>query len=198
MSTVTTKRALSEAIADAKALKALFDPGSYERWHLAGSCRRRVPFIGDVEHVIIPRWGDVSDPNNLFAHPVRTNLFLHRLDELLAAGVVTKHIYGASEGHRWGEKYRGADFRGFNHEFFTCDVDNFGPTFAIRTGPAMYSQMLVTGLRRNGLRNHEGYVWRVEEPQQQPVEIVPCPTEEAYFAMCGVAWIPPEQRFDPR
>jgi DNA polymerase/3'-5' exonuclease PolX len=198
MSTTTTKRALSEAIGDAKALREMFDASTFERWHLAGSCRRRVPFISDVEHVVIPRWGDVADPNNLFAVPVRTNLFMHRLDELVAAGAITKHLYGAAEGFRWGEKYRGADFRGSNHEFFLCDVDNFGPTFAIRTGPGLYSQMLVTKLRQNGLRNHEGKVWRCRGPELDLVEPVSCPTEEEYFSMCGVPWVKPEERFEPR
>ena len=42
-------------------------------------------------------------------------LLWHQLDTLLRGSFVSKHIDGAT-GYRWGEKLRGAEFRGHNHE----------------------------------------------------------------------------------
>jgi hypothetical protein len=42
-------------------------------------------------------------------------LLWHQLDTLLRGSFVSKHIYGET-GYRWGEKLRGAEFRGHNHE----------------------------------------------------------------------------------
>lgn len=187
MSTTTAKRTLAHALADAEAFKSLFDPSLYERWEFAGSLRRRKSEVGDVEHVIIPRFeGEL-------------NCLWHRLDELVKAGTLTKHIYGdqnapgllfAGGSPRWGEKYRGVDFRGFNHEIFTADLDNWGPTLAIRTGPWEFSKMLVTNLPRRGFVNEGGYV-KIESTGER----ISVPSEEEYFKLCGVKFLPPERRF---
>lgn len=196
MSTSTEKRSRTEAIRDAEAFRALFDPSCYEQWHFAGSVRRERQYVGDVEHVIIPRHGDVSDGSHLFATPKRVNLLLHRLDELERTYAVSKHQYGGANGAatttRWGERYRGCDFRGFNHEVFLADADNLGSVLAIRTGPGGYSRMLVMALSRNGYKNADGYVWHTASGDR-----VPAPDEETYFKLCGVRFIPPAERFDP-
>jgi DNA polymerase/3'-5' exonuclease PolX len=162
--TITGKRSLAVAMQDACDFLRLFD-GCYERWEVAGSVRRQCDEAGDVEHVLIARFDDVADPANLFAEKQRTNLVLHKLDALIrpaagqTQGVMTKHNYNGTV--RWGERYRGVDFRGFNHELFIADADNWGPTLAMRTGPADFSTMLVTAMQSRGYRNRFGYVWNV-------------------------------------
>jgi DNA polymerase/3'-5' exonuclease PolX len=167
MSTTTAKRFLNEARRDAEAFRGLFASECYERWEFAGSVRRCARQIGDVEHVIIARTVEMKDSDDLFATPKPVNLLLARLDELMSTYVVTKHAYGTDEHgqpkHRWGQKYRGVDFRGFCHEVFCADVDNWGPTLAIRTGPGTFSKMLVTRLQRQGYINDAGYVWNKNE-----------------------------------
>ena len=163
MSTTSTKRELIDAKADAEAFRRLFD-GTYAQWHVAGSVRRRAAYVGDVEHVVVPRLGSVVVPGDLFGDRVEeVNLVLHRADELTRAGrsgpALAKHVYPDGR-HRWGVRYRGLSFRGFAHELFVADPDgsNLGPTLAIRTGPAEYSRMLVTQLQRRGHVNMGGYV----------------------------------------
>lgn len=157
MSTTTMKRSRAEALKDAEALRAMFPADCYERWEFAGSLRRGRPEVGDVEHVIIPRAGQVRG-DDLFAEPQTVNLLFHHLDALVKGGEVTKHIYGTT-GFRWGEKYRGVDYRGFNHELFCADADNFGCIYTIRTGPAEFSQRLVTMMKQRGMyRQQDGYV----------------------------------------
>lgn len=154
MSTTDHKRHLDEAFMDAGAFRELFDASAYAEWIFAGSIRRQVQRVGDVEHVIIPNRG-LAPNGGLFAEEV--NLVMHRVDQLVAEGVLTKHIY--SNGVRWGERYRGVDFRGFNHEIFIADADNLGAILAIRTGPGTYSRMLVTQMQKHGFMQDKGYVW---------------------------------------
>jgi DNA polymerase/3'-5' exonuclease PolX len=204
-----TKRSWQAALLDANELRAMFDPACYERWEYGGSLRRGRAEVADVEHVIIARHGEVAG-DGLFGEPKPVNLLWHRLEELVAAKTVTHHVY-PNGTIRWGAKYKGVDFRGHMHELFVAEPDTWGPTLAIRTGPAEFSQRLVTGLLRNGRRNKDGFVWRCQPCTQpgctgekgcpkcqgtrlEPVETIPAATEEAYFALCGVAYLPPEKR----
>lgn len=136
----------------------------------------------------------------------------HHLDALVKGHEVSKHLYGTT-GFRWGEKYRGVDFLGFNNEIFCADDVNFGATLAIRTGPADFSKRLVTGLLRNGRRNKDGQVWQCKpctvcDPggpldhlckgcdgtRLEPVEVIPAIGEREYFSLCGIEYIEPARR----
>ena len=114
-----------------------------------------------------------------------------RLDQLVAAGTVAKALINGSP--RWGERYRRVIFQGIAHDLFAADADNWGSVLAIRTGPAEFSKGLVVGLRRNGYRNQDGYVWTCT-PEGEPIERVACPDERTFFALAGAAWVEPEDR----
>jgi DNA polymerase/3'-5' exonuclease PolX len=203
VSTATAKRDCVKAASEACCFKDLFSPNTYLRWEFAGSVRRKAGQVSDVEHVVIAATGDIPSPD-LFSTPRRGNLLWHRLDELIAlkdlgepipgGSKLTKHLYPNLQT-RWGERYRGVDYHRWNHVFlhevFIADANNLGPILAIRTGPALFSKMLVTKLRDRGLVQEGGYVKRGEGG-----EIVPCATEEEYFRLCGVEWVEPEHRRD--
>lgn len=210
MATSTAKRSLRQAEQDAEEFQLMFPLDSWEVWETAGSVRRRRAEVGDIEHVIIPRFGELIDDSSLFGEKKpHANLLFVALDRLVADGKLTRHIYGAT-GHRWGEKYRGVDYRGFNHEIFIADHSNFGATLAIRTGPAEFSQKLVTNLRRQSHRNKDGYVWRCDkcnacdgfgrgcnlcnETGLMPVDKINVPDERTYFRLCGIPYLEPEKR----
>lgn len=205
-----TKVPHAAALSNAEELRALFTDiegrgrfltcGTvYERWEFAGSLRRGKPEVGDIEHVVIPRTELVAPKADagLFggeAHgAIRLNNVNDRLDELLEDGLIEKALYGETRTTRWGDKYRGFVFKGHRHEVFQCEGANWGPTLAIRTGPAEFSQRLVTQLKGCGLyRQHEGFVRYATG--RSASEIRPCPTEEEFFELCGVAWLEPGGR----
>lgn len=187
MSTGTAKRSLAQAHADAEALQALFPDSMYVEWAIAGSVRRRKPEVGDVEHVVMP---------------VNIDRFWARVDSLLIdegsmfqnpSAVFTKALYPSKHveqgSTRWGEKYRGVMFRGFRHEIFLADSDNWAAILTIRTGPAEFSRRMVTQLQGHGYRQQDGYVIDAHSGQR-----VTCRTEEHFFAMCGESWTQPEVR----
>lgn len=208
MSTTQAKRPYAEAVADAECFRAMFD-GRYERWEIAGSVRRHAGEASDVEHVVIPKIGEIVNGDGLFAIRELKNLLWHHLDSLVRGYTVSRHVY-SNGTNRWGEKYRGVAFRGFCHEIFVADADNWGATLAIRTGPADFSKRLVTGLLKNGLRNKDGRVYRCipcdwcnghpgecgkcDNTRLLPTEVISVPTEEEYFKLCGVEWSEPRKR----
>lgn len=190
MSTTETKRPLAQATADAIAFAQLFD-GCSDLWAVAGSVRRCKPEVGDIEHVCIPKMGEVPT-GGLFGGVETVNLLWRRLDGLVADGTLMKHVYQTVSGpqFRWGEKYRGVDFRGFNNEIFCADTLNFGSTLLIRTGPAEYSKNFVDRFLCGGLyRQQGGHLIHIKSGQ-----IVPVPDEETYYKMAGLPFIPPQKR----
>jgi DNA polymerase/3'-5' exonuclease PolX len=210
MSTQDAKRYHREAIQDAEAFRALFPLTSYLKWEIAGSVRRGKATVGDIEHVLIPAIGLVSVGGGLFTETITASLLWAQLDILVSEGTLAKHNYNGAL--RWGEKYRGVDFRGFNHELFTSTPDTWGSTLAIRTGPAEFSRDLVMGLVRNGHRNYEGKVWECRDCPNggmgrcekgcklcqgtalEPVRVVAVPDEETFFALARMPWRTPEER----
>lgn len=193
MATNEIKRTYAEAQRDAEAFLALFDTDCFTRWEFGGSLRRKRPDVSDIEHIILPATGDVPG-SGLFSEPTAVNLLWHRLNELVASGMVTKHVYtdkNGKETNRWGDKYRGVDFRGFNHEIFCADANNWGSVLTIRTGPWQFSKEMVTRLLRRGFKNEDGYLKKASG------EMIPCPDENTYFAFAGTAWIKPEDRDRP-
>lgn len=58
----------------------------------------------------------------------------------------------------------------------------------IRTGPAEYSQRVVTALKDGGMyRQRDGYLWAGET-------MVPVPDERKYLQLAGLPWLEPERR----
>ena len=185
-----TKTPFAEGLAIAREFAKLFE-GCAERWTIAGSLRRRRPEIGDVEHVVIPTLGEVTLPGEMF--PRTGSLLWAKLEQLLAAGDVEKATYGETLSNRWGEKYRGVLYKGMKHEIFTADANNWGPILAIRTGPAEFSEELVTRLKGAGrLRMEGGYLKYQHGPNAGTVR--PCTNEAEFLTLCGRQWIEPEDR----
>lgn len=183
----SVKRRHSSALFDAHEFRELFR-GTFLNWEFAGSLRRLLPEVGDVEHVVIPMI-ELRDVG-LFGETEPVNLLWVRSEELLRENKISEHIYPNGTG-RWGEKYRGISYRGFAHEIFCADAANFGSVLAIRTGPAEYSKNLVTKFHRPGCRliQKDGYL-----RYKNSGDVFSVPTEEAYFAACGVPWVSPEKR----
>jgi hypothetical protein len=151
-----TKRPLAQAIEDAKAFRALFPAECWQQWKGAGSVRRQAELVSDIDHVVIPQFGEVSS-GDLFGTPRLVNLLWHHLDALVAGRTVEKWV--RDDGRTsWGEKQRAVAFRGAKHEIWTADAENWGSILAIRTGPGDYSHRMVIALQYNGYANTDGYV----------------------------------------
>lgn len=198
MSTTSTKILLTHALREAEAFRALFD-GCYERWEVAGSVRRQKPDIGDIEHVVIPQFD--HSPPDMFGMRIPISRLRIRVGQLMDQRTIKKHIYPDGRT-RFGEKYMGFSFSGVQHELWCATPDNFGAIFAMRTGPAEFSRMLVSQMPRHGFKQWNGSLCRVEYVTgngycgtNQKCTPVPCPDELTFFKAAGFdRVIPPEER----
>jgi DNA polymerase/3'-5' exonuclease PolX len=189
--------ALAEAIAEE--VRALLAPAC-ERLEVAGSIRRKRPDVGDVELVAVPKTAPAL--LDLFGTAVGERDLLHeRCERLLEAGTLA-HRLGGDGKRAFGPRFKRLLYRG---PAGTLPLDLFsvrapaqwGAIFAIRTGPAGFTNRLVAsrvrfpgwGLLPAGLREHEGALW-------DGGRLLETPEEDDFFAALGLEWLPPEQRTD--
>lgn len=145
----------------------------------AGSVRRRRPQVGDIELVVRPRM-----------HP---DLFGDETPELEPLHAALNELGNRIKG---GDRYVRIDLGKMGDlPFFALDVfivhppAQWGSILAIRTGPWDLSREIVTMMRHRGYRHENGHARRIDTG-----ELVPPPTEEAFFALAGVEYVEPHER----
>ena len=92
MSTGAVKLSAEEGAIAARRFADLFPRDAFRAWVVAGSVRRRLPEVGDIEHVIVPATAP-GPAAGLFGDTTEVNQVWSRLDEFLAAGTLEKAIY---------------------------------------------------------------------------------------------------------
>lgn len=186
-----TRYSLAEAQRIAGQIVGQLDP-SCERLVVAGSIRRRRPDVGDIELVAIPRF--IEEPSGLF-ETQQVSL----LDRALAREEREQVLERISGGDRY-IKLRHVRSGLQVDLFVVLSPAQWGAILTIRTGPADYSQRLVTLARRQG--NHEaGGALRLGlRDHSTPAEkvctcpVIPTPEERDFFAALGLAYVEPEAR----
>jgi len=168
---------------------------SCERIEIAGSIRRGVPLVGDIEIVAMPRvttepagdlWGEATTSVDHLA----TALGLLDAGGLVRLRSVVSHHADGTEsiGVRNGDSYKALEFEGFPVDLFIVrDPDQWGVIFTIRTGPADWSHRLVTDCQKYLRRVEGGYLWRSGAR-------FPCPEERDFFGGIGQPWVEPSER----
>ena len=149
---------------------------------VAGSVRRQKAEVKDIELVLIPRLGmDLFGEENP-SGPTRFDDWLR--DEVEVAGALLR---GKKDGPRHKQLIHANT--GVTIEFFiVLPPAQFGAIYTIRTGPAAFSQWLVTKKKYGGgmpnyLQQKDGALW-------YKGEIVETPTELHYFEALGLDWVP--------
>jgi DNA polymerase/3'-5' exonuclease PolX len=150
-----------------------------DRIEIAGSIRRRKPYVKDIEIVAIPSL--VSD--GLFGDPVPATAEIRAVCEKVG------HVL------KGGEKYiQAADVFGSGMTmdlFLVTPPAEWGTILAIRTGPAGYSQEAVTRIKGRLWRCQQGWV------RNERGERVPTPEEADFFAAARMPYLSPEERANP-
>jgi DNA polymerase/3'-5' exonuclease PolX len=166
-----------------------------EAIELAGSMRRREREVGDIEFVCIPRV-----PLDLLGQPAgRTDLDV-ALAADVAAGRLGPPILNGARQKRFALVNRG----GLTLELYCVDPTRWGVALAIRTGPALFSQALVTercrgGLLPDGYAVYDQRVWAQARRNAagEVLEVsaaLPTPREEDVFKVIAGRWIDPWKR----
>lgn len=180
------KRPIARVMKAVTELGLLLSPAC-EKFVVAGSVRRRVPLIGDIELVAIPRMESRTgvDAGDLFTPQIteKVNRLWEVLD-VIAGRSYTKH----------GPKYRQFIWKDSEGEqvkvdLFTARQETWGLILAIRTGPWEFSRSLMTRLSENGYRSMDGEVIR-----QSDMKFIATPSEEDVFKLARVQYREPFQR----
>lgn len=181
-----TKIPHSEAMESAKRFRSIIIDSCIDHC-CGGSLRRESPAVGDIEHVVISRTARYVPDGSMFE--IEGPDVLRRLDELLEARMIEKQVK-ADGRTRWGEKYRACIFEGQVHEIFLAVPDNWGAILTIRTGPAEFSEAMVTRIAARGVLHMRGGFL----VYQKGGDRYPCPDEETFFRAAGLEFVPPKLR----
>lgn len=176
----------AETIAQSIRRWLLDTSGAFSRVEIAGSIRRRKPTVGDIELV--------AELDLEFGAMARIQSSLRAARVQRADPTVRKD--GVIVKAPWGDRYmKGVYVAGDDRVqidlFMVRPPAEWGPVFLIRTGAAIFSKMMVTRLHRYNMVCSEGRILRREA--QEDV-VVPCPTEERFFELVHLPFIPPERR----
>ena len=195
----------SEAVAIARELVGLLDPVC-ERLILAGSLRRQLATIGDLDLVCVPK---VEAMRDMFGELMSTgvDLLASTLDELCGAQVIRQRRDAAGRTC-WGPRSKRGIFRDLPIDVTSCDADTFGLQVVIRTGPSAYAHAFVTPRSQTAvLRDREGSVVG-KRPGMLPSGfeikdgfrlyrfggVVPTPTERDVYDVLGLPYAEPWDR----
>lgn len=159
---------------------------------IAGSIRRRSSWVHDIEIVAEP-WLEVLP--NLLGETVH---YHSRLDDALA-DLQDEQILRSFPGAKNGERMKQFAIAPLGIKldlFIVRPPAQWGSILAIRTGPAHYSHWLVTPRRQGGampsyLAQRDGALWDGDE-------LIPTPTEAAFFAALEFDKVPPPTERAPQ
>lgn len=173
-----------------------------ERIEIAGSLRRRVYAIKDIEFVLVPRFGLAQPP--LFEpvldrsqppRPVKPwkpeNLFIARLKEMLGDRRASQ-----PELTCFGEKVQRIVYHGVQIECYgVIGEAQWAVAHAIRTGPAEYSRKLVTrrcegGFLPDDMKVEGLQLWRIHHGMYQYQRVPLADDERAFFHALGFKRVP--------
>lgn len=158
-----------------------------ERIEIAGSLRRRVAEVGDIELVAIPQMDLVNvgtGEMNLFTgQPETKSTQINRLWAHLESNP-------RIDWKKRGQKYRQFLLHGTQIDLFTAKPGNWGWIYLIRTGSAKFSHHVAGQLNAKGYTSREGWI----EPKVGCRGRRQTPKEEDVFQLAGMKVVDPVMR----
>ncbi len=166
-----------------------------ERVAVAGSIRRKEATVGDIEIVAIPRTHRETIRAGLFEDSeVEVDELQVTLDALIADGTLMLHPDDPKRGPRYSKLVHVES--GIQVDIFSAATDTYGMALLIRTGPAAYSQWVVTEARARRYHVAKGY--EIHPGGMScgaiPCQPIPTPEEEDVFAVLEIHPTTPESR----
>lgn len=175
-----------------------------DRITIAGSIRRGVPEVKDIEIVAVPRV-TVDVVQDMFGHEIDSFEILHLENHL-------GDLFDLELGWNWeidpDQPKNGPRQKRLRHkrtgiccDFFLTTDRGWGGCLAIRTGPWEFSKALVTIARRQRKHVADGYLIHQHTKPKNGCSkgpacplIIPTPEEADFFAALGLPWIEPSER----
>src|SRR6185369_7371777 len=178
------------ALEVAKELYTALQPHAM-RLKVAGSLRRGLRFVSDIEFVIIPKI-ELRDDDLFWDKKTAVDHTAKELDRMIQWSTLWRRR-NSSGSEMWGEKNKLAVHTnsGIPVDFFFTTESNWFMTLFIRTGPKMLNIKVATLAKRKGW-NLEAYgsgFVNSRERQHWPVY-----SEEDIFKFVGLPFVPPDRR----
>lgn len=202
MSGVATRMERPEAVAIAKRFVDLIEDCT-DRLVVAGSLRRRLAMIGDVEVCAVPKTGTVTNTKATLFGEVPESRELDFLDVrmtgMLDDGTVTKRL-DAKGSPRWGPTLKYLTFDGARVDLFTPSAERFGWILMLRTGPYKFSKQLVVPKGKRTNDGRPGLMPAHIKPQdgwlcyRTSGERIETPDEQSVFDLFGISYVDPWER----
>jgi DNA polymerase/3'-5' exonuclease PolX len=181
------------ALPIAERMLSLLQPGC-KRIEIAGGLRRQKPDPHDIEIVAVP---DLRPPRPIFGCPQYATILDALLASLERGDEDDLLIHLSLNGPKF--KQFAISMDGGQHWAIKVDLflvtapADWGVLYLIRTGPAEFSQWIVTqkfvgGGLPNGYRVEDGRILSYKN------ETIPCPEEIDFLKFCGMDWIAPSIR----
>lgn len=165
-----------------------------ERVKVAGSVRRGKAVVKDIEIVCVPRIETVT-VSDLFGGEMceRRSLLDERLNDMVRSRTLVR---GDKDGERM--KTFGVSSLDGNIQldlFIVLPPAQWGVIYTIRTGPAGFSQWLVTPRSKGGaLPDYMRVSGGALRDMRGAETIIPTPEEKDFFAALGLNWKEPSKR----
>lgn len=211
MSAAVTRMMRPQAIEIAKRFVALIEPYT-DRLVVAGSLRRRLASIGDIEICAVPKTATlpIGFPD-MFGEQAEGEVdYLDAtMTMLLDKGRVQRRhkVDGSLMG--WGTRAKYLTFEGARVDLFTPNAERFGWILMLRTGPAEFSRQLVVpkgkvpGEAKTNTRTKDGR-WGLMPPHivqqdgwlsyRTSGQRIETPDEADVFKLFGLDYIEPWSR----
>lgn len=172
-------------------LKKLFEP-YVEKCLIAGSVRREVPEVKDLELVIIPK---TSVEQRLLGMEASVDGFYQwaasqpYIDWIKPGVSQIERNWPVKTGARYLRgMFSDEDDSGLKVDIFIANQDNFGIIATIRTGSNLFTQALMSRALRIKKRCQGGYLTNVDGTH------IRTPYEEDVFTELGLKWLEPTAR----
>jgi DNA polymerase/3'-5' exonuclease PolX len=208
MSATATRIPFAEATAIADELLELLRP-SCERIAVAGSIRRGIQTIGDLDLLCVPKLTPTTIEDMFGERPGPDIDLLHAaIHDLYMREAIEQRLDKNGRPSSWGPKAKRAVFRGLSVDVNTVEASTFGVWMVIKTGPHQFSQALVTPKgQKAAIRNREGKVTQYRDgllPEglsfggsyqlYRGDERIETPEEADVFNAYSMAWREPQER----
>lgn len=180
MSSVAQRMPLKAAEMVAGELVALLSEHC-KRVVVAGSIRRKMPWVGDVEIVCIPKLKQKVASRDLFGAKIIYN------------NQVMRYISSSSdfEKLKGGERYQKLLYKGeVVVDLFMTTKQEWGRILALRTGSDRYSKLMSSRWVQLGYHGIDGKL--IHEDTKEPAPAFP--TEQSFFEFLQWKYIEPEKR----
>lgn len=167
-----------------------------ERVEIAGSVRRGKDEVKDIELVAIPK---VGEPEGLFGDLPGRNLLFDWAEKVKAEKRMRWIKPNTSEIEDWPLNASGKYWRGLHPatnvklDLFLVTAESWGPQMLIRTGPADFSEAIVTLAHDFNYLFYDGRIL-----SKITGERLLTPEEADVFVLFGLSYIEPAERTEAK